>query len=73
MLWDVGQILLVQRNTGYPLHVVPKEDRPFGDVDALAADICSAVKRRGEEFESDEELRCIWTRTGLVTTPIPWL
>jgi hypothetical protein len=49
-LWDVGQIRLAQRNTGYPLYIVAKEVRGLDDIDALAADVCSAVKRRGEQF-----------------------
>ena len=48
---------------------MPKEDRPFDDVDALAADICSAVKRRGEEFESDEELRSYLDEDGIGYDP----
>ena len=34
-LWDVGQVVLAQLNSGYPLHVVPTERHPFDDVDAL--------------------------------------
>jgi hypothetical protein len=31
-------------------------DHPFDRTDALAADVCSTIKQRGDWFESDEEL-----------------
>ena len=73
-LWDVGRVVLAQRNTGYPLFIVAKGVRALDDIDVLAADVCSAVKRRGEQFDAEDQLRSCslgWTRTGLVTTSGP--
>ena len=55
-LEDVGQLIRAQRNTGYPLYLVSGKPRPFDDTDALAADICSALRRRGDRFGSDAQL-----------------
>jgi hypothetical protein len=71
-LWDVGQIVLAQRNTGYPLFIVVKGVRALDDIDVLAADVCSAVKRRGEQLMMRTSSALGWTRTGLVTTSGPW-
>jgi hypothetical protein len=68
-LWDVGQVMLVQRNIGYPLYIVAKEERVLDDVDALAADICSAVKRRGEQFDDEERLRSWLDEDGIDYDP----
>jgi hypothetical protein len=64
-LWDVGQIVLAQRNTGYPLFIVAKEVRALDDIDVLAADVCSAVKRRGEQFADDDQLRSYLDEDGV--------
>jgi hypothetical protein len=45
-LEDVGQIIRAQRNTGYPMFLVPNSPRPFDETDALAADVCSALPWR---------------------------
>jgi hypothetical protein len=55
-LEDVGQLIRAQRNTGYPLYLVSNSPRPFDDVDALAADVCLALKRRGDRFDNDAQL-----------------
>jgi hypothetical protein len=39
------------------MHIVAKEKRVLDAVDELAADICSTLKRRGEQFENDDQLR----------------
>lgn len=31
--------------------------RPYDDTDALAADVCASLKRHGEQFDNDEQLR----------------
>jgi hypothetical protein len=38
---------------------VPNATHPFDDTDALAADVCSSVKRRGDHFEGADQL-CSW-------------
>ena len=55
-LEDVSQIIRAQRNAGYPMYVVPCGDHPFDDVDALAADICTAMKARDERFDDEDQL-----------------
>ena len=47
----------MQRNAGYPLHLVAKEDRVFDAVDELATDICAVIKKHGEQFADDDQLR----------------
>jgi hypothetical protein len=64
-LWDVGQIVLAQRNTGYPLFIVVKGVRALDDIDVLAADVCSAVKRRGEQFDDEDQLRSWLDEDGI--------
>jgi hypothetical protein len=58
-LEDAGCITRVQRQpyTVYPQFVVRSGLRRYNGFDALAADIAAVVKQRGEEFESQEQLR----------------
>jgi hypothetical protein len=39
-----------------PQFLVLNSRRPFDDTDARAADVCATIKRRGDRFESDQEL-----------------
>jgi hypothetical protein len=32
-------------------------DHPYDEVDAVAADVCSTIKRRGDRFTDDDQLR----------------
>ena len=68
-LEDVGHLVRVQRNSGYPLFLVLDGRRPYDDTDALAADVCSSLKRRGEQFENDEELRSYLDEDKVDYTP----
>ena len=43
----------------YPQALVVNGRHPFDQTDALAAAVCSSIKRRGDRFESDQEL-CSW-------------
>jgi hypothetical protein len=43
----------------YPQFLMLKGRHPYDHTDALAASVCSSIKRRGERFESDQEL-CSW-------------
>ena len=56
-LEDCGQILRVQRQPGYPQFLLGQSRHPFDRTDALAADVCASIKRRGERFEDEDELR----------------
>jgi hypothetical protein len=58
-LEDCGQLVRVQRQpfSAYPQYLVLKGDHPYDEVDALAADVCSTIKRRGDRFDSDDQLR----------------
>ena len=56
-MWDVGQIILTQRNSGYPVFIVAKEERVLDAVDVLAMNICGTVKRHDEQFADDDQLR----------------
>ena len=60
-LHDVGQLQRVQRQpfSVYPQFLVLCGDHPYDETDALAADVCASIKRRGDRFESDAEL-CSW-------------
>jgi hypothetical protein len=64
-LWDVGQVVLAQLNSGYPLFIVAKGVRALDDIDVLAADVCSAVKRRGEQFDDEDRLRSSLDEDGV--------
>ena len=55
-LEDVGQLVRAQRNSGYPLFLISSSHREFDDTDALAADVCSVLKRRGDRFDNDAQL-----------------
>jgi hypothetical protein len=56
---DCGQLVQVQRQlfSGYPQYFVLTGDRPYDEVDALAADVCSTIRRRGDRFTSVDQLR----------------
>jgi hypothetical protein len=70
-LADVGQIVRAQRQPyqAYPQHIVANGDHPYDETDALAADVCSAIRRRGERFESDDQLVQWLTEDGVRFTP----
>ena len=68
-LEDVGQLLRAQRNPGYPLYLISSSHSEFDDTDALAADVCSVLKRRGDRFGNDEELRSYLDGDGVTYTP----
>ena len=67
----MGAIQRVQRQpyAAYPQYLVLSGRRPYDETDALAADICSTIKRRGEDFESDEQLTSWLEEDGVVFTP----
>jgi hypothetical protein len=58
-LTDCGLVMHVQKQPPSPLFLVLKSRQPYDQAAALAADVCASVKRRGERFESDQEL-CSW-------------
>ena len=70
-LHDVGQLQRVQRQpfSVYPQFLVLCGDHPYDETDGLAADICASIKRRGERFESDEQLHSWLTEDGVQFTP----
>ena len=51
------------------MHIVLCGDHPYDEMDGLAADICASIKRRGEQFESDEQLTHWLTEDGVQFTP----
>jgi hypothetical protein len=67
---DAGQIIRAQRQpySVHPQHIVLQGDHPFDDTDALAADVCSTIKRHGERFENDDQLRS-WLDEDAVRYP----
>jgi hypothetical protein len=67
-LWEVGHILLAQRSQGHPVFIVAREDHPFDDVDALAADICLTLKRRDEQFDDEDQLSSYLDEDGIAYT-----
>ena len=71
----MGAIQRVQRQpyAAYPQYLVRSGRRPYDETDALAADICSTIKRRGEDFESDEQLTSWLEEDGVVSLRLPWL
>jgi hypothetical protein len=66
-LTENGALRRVQRH-GVMFHV-RRGIRPYGDLDALAADVCATVKRHGERFESDAELQVWLDAAGVAWTP----
>jgi DNA-binding HxlR family transcriptional regulator len=58
-LEDVGLLVRVQKQPPSPLFVVLNSRDPYDQRVSLAADVCSVIKRRGDQFESDQEL-CSW-------------
>jgi hypothetical protein len=69
-LEDCGQLVQVQRQlfSGYPQYFVLTGDHPYDEVDALAADVCSIIKRRGDRFTSDDQLRSWLDEDGVSYT-----
>jgi hypothetical protein len=59
-LEDVGRVVRV-----HPQLLVLSGDHHFDSTDVLAADVCAVIKRRGDRFESDEEL-VQWLETDRV-------
>jgi hypothetical protein len=57
-LEDCGQILRAQKQpySVYAQSLVVNGRHPFDRTDALAAAVCSSIKRRGDRFESDDQL-----------------
>ena len=57
-LGDCGQIMRVQRQpySVYAQVLVVNGRHPLDQTDLLAASVCSSVKRRGDRFESDDQL-----------------
>ena len=60
-LEDCGQIIRVQRQpySVFAQSLVVNGRHSYDQTDALAASVCSSIKRRGDRFESDREL-CSW-------------
>ena len=56
-LEDVGLLVRVQKQPPSPLFVVLKIRDSYDRTLALAADVCSSVKRRGDRFEFDPVAR----------------
>ena len=53
----------------YPQVLVVNGRHPYDHTDVLAAAVCSSIKRRGDRFESDQEL-CSWLdEDGVSYTP----
>lgn len=69
-LHDVGQLQRVQRQpySVHPQSLVLCGDHPYDETDGLAADICAAIKRRGERFEGDGQLHSWLTEDGVQFT-----
>jgi hypothetical protein len=63
---DVRQIVRVRRLSQE--YLVYAGNHPFDRVDALAADICTVLKRHGERFESDEQLEGWLAEGGISCT-----
>ena len=51
------------------MFIVVKGVRGLDDIDVLAADVCSAVKRRGEQFDDEDRLTHWLTEDGVKFTP----
>ena len=68
---DCDQLARVQRqlSSAYPQYLVLKGDHPYDEVDALAADVCSTIKRRGDRFDSDDQLRSWLDEDHVQCTP----
>jgi hypothetical protein len=66
-----GQLVRVQRQlfSAYPQYLMLKGDHPYDEVDTLAADVCSTIKRRGDRFDSAEQLTSWLDEDGVSYTP----
>jgi hypothetical protein len=67
-LEDCGHIVRAQKQ-GHPVVIAWSGTHPLDRADVLARELCATIKRRSDQFESDEQLRSWLDEDQITYTP----